>query len=118
MKTLLFALSAVRGFALSVVLLFAYPAHAVEADKKLHFFGGLVIGASTTVMKDRRTGILVGCGVGLLKEMLDTRSNKHTADPMDFAYTCLGAVLAAQGVHKLKLRAKERGVMVEWRIDL
>ncbi len=100
--------------ALSVVLLSANPAHAIEGDKQIHLLFGSLMGASGTIIKNRKTGMLLGCGLGLLKEISDANSDKHTVEIMDFAYTCGGSILAAEGIHRFKLRAKRKGVVVEW----
>ncbi len=96
------------------LIFFSLSAQALEPDKKLHLLGGLILGASGTIIDDRSTGIMLGCSIGLLKEILDNQSDNHDSDPKDFYYTCGGAILAAQGTHMLKLRAERQGVSVQW----
>ncbi len=100
--------------ALALSTLWIKPVHAIEGDKQIHLLFGALMGASGTIIKDRQTGMLLGCGLGLLKEMSDYGKPRHKVEIMDFAYTCGGAILAAEGIHRFKLRAKRKGVVVEW----
>ncbi len=98
---------------LLILIFLSTPAHALEGDKQIHLLFGTVVGAGGTIVKNRWWGMGLGCSVGLLKEVSDHNGN-GVADPKDFYMTCGGAILSAQGVHLLKLRAKRQGVVVEW----
>jgi uncharacterized protein YfiM (DUF2279 family) len=68
-------------------------------DKTLHLSVGAAIGASVAAVTDKRTGFLVGAGVGLAKEVADYRSRarggEHDPSAKDFIATAAGAALGA-----------------------
>jgi len=83
-----------------------YPA----ADKRGHFLGGFLIGATVTVgfrwgggtpKQSARIGFMVGTAEGIRKEWLDNYANgliptpRHDASPADAAYTIAGAALGS-----------------------
>lgn len=94
--------SDMKKLLLIVFSLLALTAHADDwtgRDKTYHFAVGVLIGATTTaITKDVETGFLVGAGAGLLKEIYDSTSDKHTVSFKDFAVTALGAAIGAQSV--------------------
>jgi uncharacterized protein YfiM (DUF2279 family) len=85
---------------LAISALLASSAHAdtwTGPDKTLHFVGGAAIGASVTLYTGNpRDGLLAGVGVGLAKEVYDSRhKDSHTPSAKDFAVTALGAAVGA-----------------------
>jgi len=83
-----------------LLLLIATGAHAdswTGQDKTLHFAAGAAIGAAVTIATgDERMGMLAGAGVGLVKEIYDSRHrDRHTPSTKDFAVTALGAVVGS-----------------------
>jgi uncharacterized protein YfiM (DUF2279 family) len=85
---------------LAISALLASSAHAdswTGQDKTLHFVGGAAIGASVTIATgNERMGMLAGAGVGLVKEIYDSRHrDRHTPSGKDFAVTVLGAVVGS-----------------------
>lgn len=66
-------------------------------DKTQHAIGGFAIGSLTTALtKSKTAGCLAGSAVGALKEVADSRSDKHTASGKDFAVTAIASCLGAQ----------------------
>ena len=87
----------------ALAALLALAAAAAQADqwtgqdKTQHALGGFAIGSLTTALtKSKTAGCLTGAGVGLVKELADSRSDKHTASGKDFAVTALASCLGAQ----------------------
>ena len=77
----------------------AAPCTAKDAwtgrDKALHLKAGLAIGAAGTLVFDSpRTGMLLGVGAGLAKEVYDRRGG-GTCSLQDFAVTAVGAAAGA-----------------------
>ena len=95
------------------LLILIFLSGCAHGDKQIHLTVGTLVGAGGTIVKNKWWGMGLGCAVGVLKEISDHNGN-GVADPKDFYYTCGGALLSAQGVHLLKLRAKRQGVVVEW----
>lgn len=80
-------------------------------DKNKHLVAGVAMGsAGTLVFKDAHKGFLLGVGVGLAKEVYDSRGN-GTCSVQDFAVTALGAAAGAYGTAWLVL-PKNNGVFV------
>ncbi len=96
---------------LLILSLISFPAQALEPDKKKHLWVGVMAGAFGSAAKDRPTGIILGCGLGFAKEVYDVKHG--TPEVLDFAATCLGAVVASQGVHMFRVYANK----VEWRME-
>ena len=74
----------------------------VPADKQKHFFVGGGIGIITSeivtnITHDRRTGTYAGiamaAGIGLLKEIADSREANNRFDGVDLAATALGGAM-------------------------
>lgn len=66
-------------------------------DKNLHLAAGLGISLSYSLLTDKpRDGFLVGCGVGVAKELYDAmdRAN-HSPSAKDALITCAGAALGS-----------------------
>lgn len=86
----------------------AYSESWTGKDKQLHFLGGAGISSLTTLATEKPlTGALVGCGVGLGKELYDMSRPANTASFKDFAVTCLGAGLGAVGTHWVLMKTNE-----------
>ena len=66
-------------------------------DKTKHFIVGAAIASSgTLVFKNPNYGFIAGVGIGLAKEIYDTRGH-GTCSFQDFAVTALGAAAGAYG---------------------
>lgn len=62
---------------------FLNRAEAIESDKTLHAYGGIVVGLTTTMItKDAHIGCLASVSIGAGKEMAD-----QYFDTLDFLYT-------------------------------
>lgn len=68
------------------------------SDRRAHFLGGLVVGGAFAAGTGSRIpGILVGCSVGAVGELIDARHGWHIkhVSAKDFAVGCLGATAGA-----------------------
>jgi len=87
--------------AILIVLLFTTNVFAIDNDKKQHFIYSAGIASTTTAIakhygKSNLESYLYGVGftvgIGVLKELADSRSKNHTADMEDVYADILGAV--------------------------
>ena len=91
-----------------------------KQDKRDHFFGGMLIGATATVVirwggvqskPSARIGFAIGTAAGFGKEYQDWRANKdaarlglpapHSVEAADAAYTIAGAALGSWLAYEL-----------------
>lgn len=82
-------------------------------DKALHFTGGAAISSAMMLAtKDERAAVLMGCGVGLAKELVDRNRPNHTASAKDFIVTCAGAYI---GTKATSFAMTSTGVIVKFK---
>ncbi len=92
-------------------------------DKTKHLIAGAALGAAGTLaFQNAQTGLLLGAGVGLAKELVDRRGS-GTCSLQDFAVTVAGAAAGAYGAKVvilplLNARGRADGVMVAWSVKL
>jgi putative lipoprotein len=64
----------------------------VGRDKQLHFAGSVVIaGVTTAITKDETTGFIVATGIGIAKEIYDSKHRAGDASYKDLAWDIAGA---------------------------
>ncbi len=96
--------AALAAAALALSLLTVHESRACTArdswaghDKTMHLAAGAAIGAGVTLYsRDPLIGTLAGTGVGLLKELRDSRGHGHCS-LQDAVVTALGAAAGAYG---------------------
>ena len=82
------------------LLLLPRSSHAIDRDKRDHFYAGMGIGITITfTTKKVKFGTLSGCGAGLVKEANDS-FGAGTVEFADFAYTCAGAYVGSWLIDK------------------
>jgi hypothetical protein len=80
---------------IALLTLLPLPSHALDLDKKQHIlFSVLTFGTTYVVTKDVTTSVLVGLGVGLAKEIYDSKhKNGDGFDTYDLAADAVGVGL-------------------------
>ncbi|HLY96777.1 MAG TPA: hypothetical protein VKO66_06135 [Sideroxyarcus sp.] len=80
---------------IALLTLLPLPSQALDLDKKQHIlFSVLTFGTTYVVTKDVKTSVLVGLGVGLAKEIYDSKhKNGDGFDTHDLAADAVGVGL-------------------------
>ena len=112
-----------KNFITAIILLFIGTSvfacqdnFSFSKDKQMHFLGSMAMAGTFTLVSDRPfASAVISSGIGVLKEVVDSRSVGHCASYHDAAYDVAGSFIGAYTAMYIKgliIAPKKNGVMV------